>query len=110
MVGVPRVPEEIRTHYESASEGERLSRDRGRLEFVRTQEIIRRHLPAGTLRILDIGGATGVHAAWLADDGHAVRLVDPMAHHVEQAQRLAGSARRITAEVGDARSLPADDD
>lgn len=44
----------------------------GRLEFLRTQELIRRLLPVAGARILDIGGGTGVHAAWLAADGKSV--------------------------------------
>lgn len=102
-------PSEVREHYEAEIvEAERLTLGAGRLEFVRTQEIIRRRLPAGRLRILDVGGGTGVHAEWLADDGHAVHVIDPMPNHVEAARRLAGSHRRVTAEVGDARRLTAD--
>ena len=108
---VADTPDEIRDHYDSeVDERERLSQGAGRLELARTQEIIRRHLPPSPLRILDVGGATGVHATWLADDGHRVHVVDPMDRHVEQTRRLAGSQRRITAEVGDARSLRADAD
>jgi SAM-dependent methyltransferase len=104
-------PVEVREHYaRDIDEGERLRRGPGLLELARTQEIVRRHLPAGPLRILDVGGGTGVHAAWLADDGHDVHLVDPIDRHVEAARRLAGPGRRITAEVGDARRLRADPD
>lgn len=107
---MPDLPRDIRDHYESESdEGERLTSGPGRLELARTQEIVRRHLPAGTLRVLDVGGATGVHATWLADDGHEVHLVDPMPRHVEQVGQLASTGRAITAEVGDARQLPVDD-
>ena len=60
-------------------------------------------------RVLDVGGGAGVHAAWLADDGHSVHVIDPMPSHVEQANRLAGPRRRITAEVGDARRLAVTD-
>ncbi|EMD24141.1 STAS domain-containing protein [Amycolatopsis azurea] len=70
------LPREIIEHYRSIDEGARLTGAVGRLEFLRTQEIVRRHLPAGSLRVLDIGGATGVHAAWLAADGHRVALFD----------------------------------
>src|SRR5215510_1153568 len=102
---------EVRDHYEAEIvEAERLSRGVGQLELVRTQEIIRRHLPPGPLRIHDVGGGAGVHAEWLADDGHAVHVIEPMPNHVEAAQRLASRDRRITAEVGDARSLAADND
>jgi ubiquinone/menaquinone biosynthesis C-methylase UbiE len=104
------VGDEVRQHYErEMDEGERLQRGSGRLELVRTQEIIRRHLPPGPLSILDVGGGTGAHAAWLADDGHRVHVVDPMERHVEQALRLAGTERAVTAAVGDARSLVEDD-
>jgi SAM-dependent methyltransferase len=101
----------MREHYEhEIAEGDRLKQGAGRLELVRTQEIVRRHLPSVPLRLLDVGGATGVHAAWLADDGHEVHVVDPMPHHVEQARSLASPTRRITAEVGDARFLSSPDE
>jgi SAM-dependent methyltransferase len=102
---------EVRRHYESEIvEADRLGRGAGQLELVRTQEIIRRHLPGPPLEILDVGGGAGVHAAWLADDGHSLQVVDPMPNHVEQARLLAGPRRRITAEVGDARRLAVGDD
>ncbi len=108
--GVVEPPPEVQDHYElEIVEAERLRRGAGRLEFVRTQEIIRRHLAAAPLDILDVGGGAGAHAAWLADDGYAVHVVDPMPSHVEQAKRLGGPRRRITAEVGDARALRAKD-
>jgi SAM-dependent methyltransferase len=72
----------------------------GSLERVRTQELIAPALPAGHLDVLDVGGAAGVHASWLAAQGHRVTLVDPVALHVEQA-----TAAGVTAEVGDARAL-----
>jgi 2-polyprenyl-3-methyl-5-hydroxy-6-metoxy-1,4-benzoquinol methylase len=100
---------EVREHYASEIvEAERLTRGSGRLELVRTQEIVRRHLPAPTLRILDVGGGAGVHAEWLAGDGHVVHVVDPMPNHVEAVQRLGRSNGRITAEIGDARQLAAE--
>jgi ubiquinone/menaquinone biosynthesis C-methylase UbiE len=104
-------PSEVCEHYESEIvEAERLSRGAGQLEFARTQEIVRRHLPPGPLRILDVGGGAGAHAVWLAESGHAVHVVDPMLDHVEAARRLANECRNITAEVGDARRLAEDSD
>lgn len=104
MVEVPR---EIREHYESEiDEAGRLRSGAGRLEFVRTQEIIRRFLPPGPLRVLDVGGGAGVHAEWLSEDGHLVHVIDPVARHVATVQRLGETHGRITAEVGDARDLP----
>jgi SAM-dependent methyltransferase len=102
-------PSEVRDHYEvEIVEAERLSRGAGQLELVRTQEIVRRHLPPGPLRIHDVGGGAGAHAAWLADDGHVVHVVDPMPTHAAAARRLASPSRRITAEIGDARNLAAE--
>ena len=72
----------------------------GRLEFARTQELLRRWLPPASV-VLDVGGATGVHARWLAADGHQVTLIDPVREHVEQAATVGTFA----AEEGDARAL-----
>lgn len=94
------------THYTNEQdEGSRLRRTpHGRLEFLRTRELLRRHLGAAQ-RVLDVGGGTGAHARWLAEDGHEVRLVDVVPAHVAVAAGLPG----VTAEVGDARELPVAD-
>ncbi len=78
----------------------------GRLEFERTRELLHRQLPPAPARVLDIGGGTGVHAQWLAQEGYEVHLVDLVPGHVEIAACLPG----VSASVGDARSLeqPAD--
>jgi SAM-dependent methyltransferase len=104
-------PSEVRMHYETEiDEADRLSRGAGRLELLRTQEIVRRYLPSAGLRILDVGGGPGVHAEWLADDGHIVHVVDAMPNHVYAVQQLGKPGRHITAELGDARELDAADD
>jgi SAM-dependent methyltransferase len=99
------VPDEIVRHYQSIDEGQRITVGFGQLEFRRVQEIVRRHLPPGRLRILDVGGATGVHAEWLAADGHDVCVIDPVPDHVEAANALPVLGGSVTAEVGDARRL-----
>lgn len=105
------LPHEIAQHYESeVDEGLRITEGLGQLEFERTQAVIRSHLSGGPLSIIDIGGGTGVHAAWLAEDGHAVHVIDPVPRHVASARELSTRHRRITAEVGDARQLRADDE
>lgn len=76
----------------------------GQLEFERTQELIAERIRAAS-RIGDIGGATGVHAAALADAGHRVTLLDPVLEQVEQA-RAYGTFEAL---VGDARGLPFED-
>ena len=83
----------------------RLSRPQGRLELARTQEIIIEHIPDGSLRILDVGGAVGTYSAWLASKGHSVHLIDPVARQVEEARRTAGEPPLFSADVGDARDI-----
>jgi SAM-dependent methyltransferase len=100
------VPAEVITHYaQGAYEQDRITQGRGRLELARTQEVVRRHLPAGRLRILDVGGAAGVHARWLAADGHDVHVVDAVPLHVEQARTAAATGHPFRADLGDARRL-----
>jgi ubiquinone/menaquinone biosynthesis C-methylase UbiE len=77
----------------------------GNLERVRTWELLERHLPAPPARVLDVGGGPGVHAAWLAQRGHAVHLLDVVPDHVVEAARLPG----VTAGVADARDVPLPD-
>jgi SAM-dependent methyltransferase len=74
----------------------------GPLEHTRTQELIRQRLAPGA-RVLDVGGATGVHAAPLAADGYDVLLVDPVAGQVARAAEHG----TFEARVGDARDLSA---
>jgi ubiquinone/menaquinone biosynthesis C-methylase UbiE len=107
---VEHLPEEIQDHYESEPrEDLRLRDGHGRLEFFRTQEVVRRHMSGSALRILDVGGATGVHAEWLLADGHRVHLIDPVPSHVGQALDSLAGHSGFSAEVGDARALTADD-
>ncbi len=88
-------------HYAEVDEGQRLFRSgHGRLELERTRELLQRHLPPAPTDVLDVGGGTGVHAAWLALRGYRVHLVDPVPEHVR-----AAAVDGVTAEVGDARSL-----
>jgi SAM-dependent methyltransferase len=103
-----RFPDEIVDHYDrEIDEDQRITEGLGQLELLRTREIVRRHLRPGPQRILDVGGGTGVHAAWLADDGHHVRLIDRVPRHVRQVRRRLAQHRSITAELGDARDLGA---
>jgi 2-polyprenyl-3-methyl-5-hydroxy-6-metoxy-1,4-benzoquinol methylase len=78
---------DILAHYERGQEHERLDTE-ATMELVRTQELLRRYLPAPPAVILDVGGGPGVYAAWLAREGYTVRLVDPVPVHVQQAEPL----------------------
>lgn len=85
------------TYYDRGGERTRLD---GTLELLRTKVLLDRLLPDPPASVLDVGGAFGVYAAWLAERGHRVRLVDPVPLHVESAR-----ANGIDAERGDAREL-----
>jgi SAM-dependent methyltransferase len=95
---------EVRAFYEGRDESTRLRSGEGRVELLRTQQILRPALAPGS-RILDVGGGDGVHAEWLEGEGHRVEVVDLVPRHVEQAR-----ARGLTAQEGDARDLPHRDD
>jgi ubiquinone/menaquinone biosynthesis C-methylase UbiE len=104
MTSLEVTPEIVRFYSETVDEADRLvSTADGRLEMVRTQELLRRHLPSPPARVLDVGGGPGTHARWLVEDGYAVHLVDPIPRHVEQARATGASV-----ELGDARNLAAD--
>lgn len=101
--------EKILAYYDRAMERGRLSDTAaGRLEYLRTRELLSRYLPPAPAAVLDVGGGSGVYALPLAEEGYEVHLIDPVQLHVEQA--WAGSALQpetplAGAEVGDARSL-----
>jgi SAM-dependent methyltransferase len=109
----PALDEQVLEHYTSGvrPEDDRLRSGTGRIELLRTQELVRRYLgDGGPRRVLDVGGASGVHAEWLAADGHLVHLIDPVPRHVEQAaERGRATAAPFTAAIGDARALTAGD-
>ena len=96
----------IEAHYNLDLERPRLARD-SQLEWVRTRELLERHLPAPPASVLDVGGGPGVYAGWLAGRGYAVRLIDPIARHVAEAEATSQEQplHPFTAALGDARRL-----
>jgi SAM-dependent methyltransferase len=101
--------DDIVRHYQTIREEDRISSGFGQLELRRVQEVLGRHLPPPPASVLDVGGATGVHAAWLAERGYEVRIIDIAPRHVEVANETLGR-HGVVAELGDARSLAAADD
>jgi SAM-dependent methyltransferase len=92
---------EVLEHYQLLGEETRLASGTGRLEFLRTWDVLSRALPEPPARVLDVGGATGVYAARLAEAGYTVHVVDPVPEHVARSAALPG----VTAAAGDARAL-----
>jgi SAM-dependent methyltransferase len=107
MGTAPQIAPEIHDFYtDTFDEATRLTATAdGALELLRTQEILRRHLPPAPATVLDVGGGPGIHAQWLSADGFTVHVVDPVPRHVEQVAELG-----VGAEVGDARQLTAETD
>ena len=97
--------DQLQAHYRLREEWDRLQAGNGRVEFLRTQALLRAVLPTPPARVLDVGGADGVHAEWLLRDGYDVTIIDPLEDHVVRARE-----RGIDAQVGDARALDAVDD
>jgi ubiquinone/menaquinone biosynthesis C-methylase UbiE len=96
---------DILDYYNKGQEQDRLL-SFGRLEFLRTQELLDRHLPPPPASILDIGGGAGIHALPLQERGYKVTLIDPVELHIQQAIE----AGVVEASVGDARHLQLEDD
>ncbi len=109
-----QIDAEISAHYEEGIEKERLLGEGvGRLEYVRTRELLARHLPPAAATILDVGGGAGAYALSLAEEGYSVYLVDPVPLHVEQATAASVAqpeAPLAGVELGDARSLSQEDE
>jgi SAM-dependent methyltransferase len=93
----------MRAYYSRGEERDRLDSGVGRLEFLRTTEIVSRRLPPPPAVIADIGGGPGRYALWLASLGYEVEHRDVMPLHVSQlaAEGVGG----IRTAVGDAREL-----
>jgi 2-polyprenyl-3-methyl-5-hydroxy-6-metoxy-1,4-benzoquinol methylase len=56
------------------------------LERLRSRELILRHAPEPPAVVLDVGGAAGAYAFWLAELGYEVRLIDAVPRLIEIAR------------------------
>ena len=98
----------IKAYYDRAPEESRLELAMFRLEELRSRELILRHIPPPPAVVLDVGGAAGAYAFWLAERGYEVRLLDAVPRLVDVArQRNAHAAQPLAScRVADARALP----
>jgi len=99
---------EIERYYSQYDEADRLDTFSFPLERERTRELLVRYLPAPPATVLDVGGAAGAYAFWLAEQGYAVHLVDPVPALLEAARARAarpGTPALAGIEQGDARRL-----
>ncbi|HJQ52491.1 MAG TPA: class I SAM-dependent methyltransferase [Gemmatimonadaceae bacterium] len=104
---LPRFDRAVKSYYDNAPEETRLSTGTSRLEQARTRELILRHVPAPPAKVLDVGGASGTYAFWLAELGYEVSLVDavPRLVNVARARNEQAARKLIACIVGDARVL-----
>ena len=96
---------EVMDYYRHGGERHRLAAGAGRLEYLRTLDVLARVLPDPPAAVVDVGGAMGVYAGPLIEAGYQVHVVDPVPEHVAEAAAVPG----VTASAGDARALPAVD-
>jgi ubiquinone/menaquinone biosynthesis C-methylase UbiE len=103
----PGLDPTIAEYYHEAPEEDRLEQGAFVLEEVRTRELIERYARRPPATVLDVGGAAGAYALWLADAGYTVHLVDPVPRLVAEAERRSAARPRPLAScrVGEARAL-----
>jgi ubiquinone/menaquinone biosynthesis C-methylase UbiE len=102
---------EVVAYYSDFDEQARLADHWGQIEFIRTQDIINRYLKSPPAVVLDVGGAAGRYACWLARRGYQMHLVDPVPLHIQQAQAASDAQPETpiaSCSVGDARRLEFD--
>jgi ubiquinone/menaquinone biosynthesis C-methylase UbiE len=96
----------IADFYRQAAEEARLEQGASLLEALRTRELIRRYAPPPPATVVDIGGAAGAYALWLAQAGYTVHLIDAVPRLVTEARRKSAASPTplATCAVGDARA------
>jgi ubiquinone/menaquinone biosynthesis C-methylase UbiE len=104
--------DKVVSYYSEHDEQGRLTDLWGQIEFIRTQNIISRYLKEPPAIVLDVGGAAGRYACWLAREGYQVHLIDPVPLHIQQAQAASDAQPKTpiaSCKIGDARQLEFDD-
>lgn len=103
----PELDPSVAEYYGRAPEEARLEQGPSSLEGLRTRDLIERHARRPPATVLDVGGAAGYYALWLADAGYRVHLVDAAPRLVAEAERRSAAQSRplASSRVGDARAL-----
>ncbi|HWW37770.1 class I SAM-dependent methyltransferase [Pedobacter sp.] len=107
MASSDLISKDIDQFYAKTSEENRLSLGLGPLEYERNTELIGRYLStSGKDTIIDVGGGPGIYAEWLAQLGHMVYLIDPVAKHIKQAKLRASKLKKpFQCLLGESRNL-----
>ena len=95
--------DEVQAYYARGEEADRLARGVGRVEHLRTIEVVSRVLPPRGATVADVGGGPGRYTDWLVEAGYRVVHRDLVARHVEDVRARHGPA--VDAAVVDARAL-----
>jgi ubiquinone/menaquinone biosynthesis C-methylase UbiE len=103
----PDIDPAIAEFYGVWPEEDRLQHGAFVLEELRTRELISRHAPPAPATVLDVGGAAGAYALWLAQAGYTVHLLDAVPRLVAEARRRSDASTRplSSCRTGDARVL-----
>lgn len=97
---------QILEYYNAGAEKGRLENGIGKIEFLRTKQIITRYLSNEKKLIYDIGGGTGTYSRWLASLGHEVHMFELAPEAVEYAKSHNDDIKPIyKIEVADARKI-----
>ena len=107
-----RIEKDVVDYYASGVEDQRLQQGIGKLEFLRTKEILSRYLPSPPAVVYDVGGGPGMYSLWLARQGYQVYLLDFSPDHVEKARTASNKQAEypiFSIEVADARQLDRSD-
>src|ERR687885_2192057 len=87
----------IKAYYDRAPEESRLELGVFRLEQLRSRELILRHAPEPPAVVLDVGGAAGAYAFWLAERGFSP--ISSIAGRVAREPGRWGAVRRRRARI-----------
>ncbi len=102
------LPDGIQKFYETGVEKERLAKDAGLIEKLRTEKILSQFLPKAPAVIYDVGGGMGAYSFDLAEKGYTVYLIDPVAFNIDEAKKIGETRKNASLKgyiVGDARKI-----